>query len=117
MPPANQRAQRGRRVASGLLGLLWGCAGVEAPAPVPAVEDGLPRSTDAVASYTLRAELDAATHAIRGSGQIHWVNTSARPVEELYLHLYLNAFEGAHTLFFRKPSRRARGGALPQNWG
>ncbi|MEO8182891.1 MAG: M1 family peptidase, partial [Deltaproteobacteria bacterium] len=90
----------------------------EPPAPPAAAPAGdLPRTTPAVASYTLRAELDAEQHAIVGEGEIDWVNSSSQPVDELYLHLYLNAFEGPRTLFYRNPSRRARGGREPERWG
>ena len=107
---------RAHEVALALL-LLGSCAGPELPAPGPTPVDDLPRSTPPVASYTLRAELDATAHVIHGSGEIHWVNSSAVPVQELYLHLYLNAFEGPHTLLYRDPARRARGGAVSRRWG
>jgi hypothetical protein len=97
--------------------LLVSCARTELPPPGPTPVDDLPRSTRPIASYTLRAELDAAEHVIHGSGEIRWVNASAQPVQELYLHLYLNAFEGPHTLLFRNPARRARGGAVSRRWG
>ncbi len=112
--------RRGRalthQVALSLL-LLSSCARPELPAPGPTPVDGLPRTTLPVASYTLRAELDAAEHVIHGSGEIRWVNASTVPVQELYLHLYLNAFEGPHTLLYRNPARRARGGAVSRRWG
>jgi len=79
--------------------------------------DELARTAPEVASYTLRARLDAEAHAIVGEGEIRWVNTSSRAVDELYLHLYLNAFEGPRTLFYRTPWRRARGGRQPERWG
>lgn len=71
----------------------------------------------AIASYTLHAQLDAERHEIRGRGEMIWLNSSAQPVSELYLHLYLNAFEGPRTLFYRSPLRMARGGKAPRRWG
>jgi hypothetical protein len=65
----------------------------------------------------LRAELDAAEHVIHGEGEIEWINNSSKAVQELYLHLYLNAFEGPRTLFYRSRARRARGGLEPARWG
>src|SRR5262245_11482682 len=70
-----------------------------------------------IASYTLQARLDAERHEIHGRGEIVWLNGSSKPVSELYLHLYLNAFEGPRTLFHRSPLRLARGGRPPQRWG
>ncbi len=63
-----------------------------------------------VASYELSARLDTNAHTVDGSGTLHWVNTSERPTDELYFHLYLNAFANAHTLFQRSPFQRARSG-------
>ena len=107
------------RAAALLLAGTLSCAepNSQTPAPAAAAADDLPRTTPPVASYTLRAELDAAEHVIHGEGEIDWVNSSSKPVQELYLHLYLNAFEGPRTLFYRSRTRRARGGAEPVRWG
>jgi hypothetical protein len=72
---------------------------------------------DPVASYTLSARLDAEQHAIAGAGEIRWRNASEVPATELYLHLYLNAFEHDRTLFLRSPFGAARNNARPEHWG
>lgn len=103
--------------------LLWRAAPVLAAAllllagPVSAEPGESPDRPPAIASYALHARLDAERHEIHGRGQILWLNSSAQPVSELYLHLYLNAFEGPHTLFHRSPLRQARGGKAPRRWG
>jgi len=61
-----------------------------------------------VASYTLEAELDPETHRIRGSGTLTWRNTSRRSVDELYFHLYLNAFRSSESTFLRATEGEAR---------
>src|SRR5690348_4985016 len=91
--------------ASLLACALWSCAAQDAaalqgagsltaraPLPEAAPAPGEPArsSAPAVASYTLRARLDAELHEIQGEGEIHWLNSSTRPTDELYLHLYLN---------------------------
>ncbi len=60
-------------------------------------------------AYTLEAELDPATHVIAGKGTIDFTNTSARPLGELWVHLYLNAFESTETVFQRGPRGGFRG--------
>lgn len=92
-------------------------AGLTAPVePITAALD-VPGSPPPVVTYTLRAELDTALQAVRGEGSITWTNTSRQATSELYLHLYLNAFKNAQTLFNRSPFTRARSGLLTQRFG
>ena len=53
-----------------------------------------PTLSDRVVSYTIQASLDPATHVVDGKQVLTWRNRSARAVDKVYLHLYLNAFEG-----------------------
>ena len=50
-------------------------------------------------SYSIDAELDPVKHTINGKQVLAWRNRSAQPVCSLYLHLYLNAFEGPGSTF------------------
>jgi hypothetical protein len=59
-----------------------------------------PTLSDRVVSYRIDAELDAAKHAINGHEQLTWRNRSDREVRSIYMHLYLNAFQNAHSTFF-----------------
>ena len=70
-----------------------------------------PADAPRVASYRLTASLDAVEHRVTARGTIRWLNASRVPAEELYLHLYLNAFSSERTLFLRSPSYRSRSGA------
>lgn len=79
--------------------------------------DAMPASARAIASYTLSARLDTAAHAVHGEGTLHWVNGSTASVDELYFHLYLNAFEHERTLFNRSPFTRGRSGRGTRRWG
>jgi hypothetical protein len=63
------------------------------------------------------ARLDAEKHNVSGRGFIRWRNATRSAATELYLHLYLNAFEHDQTLFFRSPFAQARSGARPERWG
>jgi hypothetical protein len=70
-----------------------------------------------VASYTLRAKLEAGDHTLHGEGTIHWTNASRQPVSELWLHLYLNAFKNQSSVFMRAPIGGFRGTTIPHAWG
>ncbi|MDF4004655.1 M1 family metallopeptidase [Luteibacter sp. PPL552] len=59
-----------------------------------------PTLSDRVVSYRIQARLDAARHAVDGRQQLTWRNRSDRSVGAVFLHLYLNAFEGEGSLFF-----------------
>lgn len=72
---------------------------------------------DKVASYTLRATLDPIAHTVHGEGTITWRNASTRPVSELWLHLYLNAFKNQSSEFLRAPIGGFRGATVPSDWG
>jgi len=76
----------------------------------------LPAHADDVADYTLVATLDPVAHTVHGAGSITWRNTSTRPVRELWLHLYLNAFKNERSAFFRERVG-GRGSAPPEDWG
>lgn len=70
-----------------------------------------------VADYTLHARLDAAAHTIHGDGSIRFRNTSAAAVDELWLHLYLNAFKNERSTFLREPVAGFRGSSPVGGWG
>jgi len=58
-----------------------------------------------VADYNLEAVLDAQKHTVEGKERLVWRNRSAETIGSLYLHLYLNAFEGPQTTFGRERQR------------
>ncbi len=70
-----------------------------------------------VATYTLRAQLDPNAHTVHGEGTIRWRNVSSKPVSELWMHLYLNAFKNQSSVFMRAPIGGFRGSHLPTDWG
>ncbi len=74
-----------------------------------------PDGAPLVASYELSGRLDEDLHRIAATGLIHWQNTSQHPVNELWFHLYLNAFSHDQSLFLRSPGGRQRG--TPNVWG
>jgi hypothetical protein len=52
-----------------------------------------------VADYDLEATLDPVRHTVDGRERVTWRNRSGEPISALYVHLYLNAFEGAGSTF------------------
>jgi hypothetical protein len=65
-----------------------------------------PVLSDRVVRYDLEATLDPKKHTIAGKEKLTWRNRSDRPVKHLYLHLYLNAFEGPGSTFFTEQRQR-----------
>ncbi|MCI4569339.1 M1 family metallopeptidase [Lysobacter sp. CFH 32150] len=55
--------------------------------------------SDRVVAYRIHATLDPVKHTVTGKQQLTWRNRSDRPVSVVYLHLYLNAFEGPGSTF------------------
>lgn len=83
-----------------------------------------PTLSDRVVSYTIQASLDPARHVVDGKQVMTWRNRSDRAVNKVYLHLYLNAFEGpGSTLMTERAvdfsSGNSRGNAVLKDgeWG
>lgn len=55
--------------------------------------------SDRVVAYQIEAKLDPVAHTIEGKQKTTWRNRSDREVRAIYLHLYLNAFEGEGSTF------------------
>lgn len=119
-------------------------APVAVPAPIPFVSPdmqnirtasapdawGGPRKasdatlSDQVTSYAIEATLDPDKHTVSAKQRMTWRNRSDRPVRTVYLHMYLNAFEGpGSTLMTERrllsSSGRSRGGEILEDdeWG
>lgn len=65
--------------------------------------------SDQVVRYAIEASLDPKTHRIDGKQQLTWRNRSSQPVGAVFLHLYLNAFEGPGSTFFSEQRERGFG--------
>lgn len=74
-----------------------------APAAPPASN----RPADPVVDYRLEVRVEGAL--LKGSGSVVLRNVSSAPLDELWLHLYLNAFEGPETVYGRVPPLGFRG--------
>ena len=61
---------------------------------------GEPTLSDRVVRYAIDATLDAQQHSVDGRETLSWRNRSDRAVSTVYLHTYLNAFDGPGSTFF-----------------
>jgi len=98
-----------------ILGLALGSAGLGAWTPDHWFDR--PRSTR-IANYRIEAALDWKEKVLTGREALSWRNTGAAATGEFPLHLYLNAFKGPQTLFFKDVDRTPDpGAARPEHWG
>jgi hypothetical protein len=63
------------------------------------------KGPERVASYDLEATLDPLKHTVDGRERLTWRNRSAETISAVYVHLYLNAFEGEGSTFARERTR------------
>ena len=70
-----------------------------------------------VASYEIDASLDVERHRVTGRETIRFVNRSTLALNELWFHLYLNAFKNDKTLFLRSPFGTGRSGDKAREYG
>jgi len=57
---------------------------------------------DRVVNYDIAATLDPVKHTVDGQEKLTWRNRSDHEVRSVYLHLYLNAFEGSYSTFYQE---------------
>ena len=60
-----------------------------------------------VADYEIEVELDPGDHHLVGTERVRWTNPTDTPTDEVYLHLYLNAFSSSRTTFMRELGSRS----------
>jgi hypothetical protein len=56
--------------------------------------------SDRVVAYDIAAVLDPLAHTVDATETLNWRNRSGQEVRAVYLHLYLNAFEGQQSTFY-----------------
>jgi hypothetical protein len=69
--------------------------------------------------YEIEVALDPGSHRLVGREKIRWTNRTSVATDEIYLHLYLNAFASPRTTFMRELEARAlrRRPKPGDNWG
>lgn len=78
--------------------------------------------SDRVVNYDIEAALDPVKHTLDGQEKLTWRNRSNREVRSVYLHMYLNAFEGNYSTFYNEKNNkgfdfRSDVEALDGEWG
>ena len=68
-----------------------------------------PTLSDRVVDYQINATLEPMAHTVEGQEKLTWRNRSDRPIKVIYLHMYLNAFEGKGSTFLAEEQRRGFG--------
>jgi hypothetical protein len=78
----------------------------------------LPADANTV-DYSIDVALDPEAHRLEGVETIRWTNRTDAATDELFFHLYLNAFAGSRTTFMRElQGRSLRNRAESKgNWG
>ncbi|MHC4137124.1 MAG: M1 family metallopeptidase [Planctomycetota bacterium] len=71
----------------------------------------LPTRSDRVVNYTIRAMLKPSLKEVHADMDLVWRNTSGQAVNELYFHLYLNAFASRDTTYTRESEGSGKAGA------
>lgn len=62
--------------------------------------------SDRVVNYDIEASLDPVKHTVDGHEKLTWRNRSNQEVRSVYLHLYLNAFEGSYSTFYSEKNNK-----------
>lgn len=95
--------------------LLLGYLGFLFLLPVEASEEPF---CPQVANYRIDVRLDATGRTLNGKELVSWTNMTEDPCEELWFHLYWNAFQNNQSTYFRERSQRGERAALePEDWG
>ena len=92
------------------------CIACVSTATLAGAQDPEQPECPATASYRLDATLDTQDHRISAFGTITLVNTSQRPLTELWFHLYPNAFASQRTRFSRSLSTSRRASPVDLFW-
>ncbi len=77
----------------------WSAGAVRTPSSPDAWGGVRERGPLRVADYDLTATLDPVRHTVEGTERLTWRNRSAETISSIYVHLYLNAFEGPGSTF------------------
>jgi hypothetical protein len=106
----------GRHAALRRLALACTCAGLAASWPGAAATRS-PRN----ANYTIEARLDPQSRTIAGRAVLEWRNLEAQPTDELWFHLYWNAWRNSRSTWMLEnalgPRRGVRHEPRKEDWG
>ncbi len=71
-----------------------------------------------IANYDIEVRLDPEKNLLHGNETLRWVNRSKDTINELQLHLYLNAFRNSRSTFMKESGGVSRGNRIDDDgWG
>ncbi|WP_223069323.1 M1 family metallopeptidase [Paenibacillus caui] len=71
-----------------------------------------------VTEYHMDVKLDENTNTLIGTETMSWTHPGQKTVNEIYLHLYANAFESPDSTFMKESGGKLRGDTMPKDgWG
>ncbi len=72
-----------------------------------------------IANYTMDVRLDTENKTIKATEILTWTNDTSSPTNELWFHLYWNAFQNNMSTFLTEAERRGRriSGFKDEDWG
>lgn len=97
-------------------------AGIEHASPAPQSESIQQPTAEVLSNriteYHINVKLDEQEGTLSGSETLTWTHPGKKVVNELYLHLYPNAFESSETTFMKESGGKLRSDAMPKDgWG
>jgi len=107
------------RSAGVLVAALLAALPTAAQTGEPAGDSGPPseRTGPSRADYRIEARLDEETKRISGSLELSWINRSGEEVNDLWFHLYLNAFSNNRSTFMKEAASGAASFEENGEWG
>jgi hypothetical protein len=102
-----QGRRGGWKVLLGLVVLLSAPGGVDAQG----------RAGTSRADYRIDARLDGETMELGGKLTLRWTNGSGEPVQDLWFHLYHNAFSNNRSTHLVEAGGELRGTKIEEGWG
>lgn len=92
--------------------------GLVALAVAPPRAQHLPQHADTVVRYEIQVSLDPTLKRLTGRQRLTWRNPSDDSVNDLWFHLYLNAFKNNRSTFFKESGGQLRDDEMEQDgWG
>ncbi|MGZ9586739.1 M1 family metallopeptidase [Paenibacillus marinisediminis] len=71
--------------------------------------------SERVSEYHINVRLDETTKTLYGSQTVTWTNPGKKTVNEMYLHLYPNAFASSDSTFMKESGGKLRTDKMPEN--
>ncbi|GIO88065.1 hypothetical protein J25TS5_49970 [Paenibacillus faecis] len=93
------------------------------PAPALPLTESIQHPTaevlsDRITEYHIQVHLDEKNQTLIGTETLTWTHPGKKSVNELYLHLYPNAFASGESTFMKESGGKLRGDLMPKDgWG